>query len=182
VTRFRLLDQVKSNLVATVSNELKTPLTSIQLDIHVLLDETVGPLTSKQVEFLMDARENADLLLARVNSLLDLTRLEGGREQLEIRPEQPADLVRAAADAIRPKAEDKGVGLVVEMPSGLPAVAADATRLEHALGKTRPSGNGRSDRRPGTSGATHDRIQRGRARRDGSRCHSHATPDRRLGR
>ena len=45
VTRFRLLDQVKSDLVATVSHELKTPLTGIRLAVHLLLEETVGPLT-----------------------------------------------------------------------------------------------------------------------------------------
>jgi two-component system, NtrC family, sensor histidine kinase KinB len=134
VTRFRLLDEIKSNLVATVSHELKTPLTSIQLDIHVLLDETVGPLTPKQMEFLIDARENADLLLARVNNLLDLTRLEHGREQLDTRPAQPADLLRAAADAIQPKTEDKGVELEIEASAELPAVAVDAARFQHALG------------------------------------------------
>ena len=45
VTRFRLLDQFKSNLVATVSHELKTPLTSVRLAVHLLLEEAVGPLT-----------------------------------------------------------------------------------------------------------------------------------------
>src|SRR5262249_30501718 len=56
VTRFRLLDQVKSNLVATVSHELKTPLTTVRLVIHLLLEEKVGPLTPKQTELLIDAR------------------------------------------------------------------------------------------------------------------------------
>jgi signal transduction histidine kinase len=133
VTRFRLLDEVKSNLVATVSHELKTPLTSVRLAIHLLLEETVGPLTPKQTELLMDARHNAELLLARVNNLLDLTRFQRGREQLDISPEQPGDLVRAAADNIRPKAADKGVELVAETSENLPAVAADAARFGHAL-------------------------------------------------
>src|SRR5262249_46940525 len=60
VTRLRLLDQVKSNLVATASHELKTPLTSIRLAVHLLLEETVGPLTPKQMELLLDARENSE--------------------------------------------------------------------------------------------------------------------------
>jgi signal transduction histidine kinase len=57
VTRFRLLDQIKSDLVATVSHELKTPLTSVRLVLHLLLEETVGPLTAKQTELLIDARD-----------------------------------------------------------------------------------------------------------------------------
>src|SRR5205085_7430994 len=108
VTRFRLLDEVKSNLVGTVSHELKTPLTSVRLAVHLLLEEAVGPLTPKQTELLLDARDNAERLLATLNHLLDLTRLERGREHLDTRPEGPAKLLRTAADAIRPRAKDKG--------------------------------------------------------------------------
>ena len=78
VTRFRLLDQVKSDLVATVSHELKTPLTSVRLALHLLLEETVGPLTPKQTELLLDARDNAERLLNMIEHLLALARLEHG--------------------------------------------------------------------------------------------------------
>jgi signal transduction histidine kinase len=134
VTRFRLLDEVKTDLVATVSHELKTPLTSLRLALHLLLEEIVGPLTPKQTELLLDARENAERLLARINNLLDLARLERGREQLNLQPEQPATLLREAAESIRPRAEDKGVSVRVEAAADLPAVAADRQRLGHALG------------------------------------------------
>jgi NtrC-family two-component system sensor histidine kinase KinB len=133
VTRFRLLDQVKSNLVATASHELKTPLTAVRLAVHLLLEETVGPLTPKQTELLVDARDNAERLLAMVNNLLDLAHLEQGEEHLDLRPEAPADLLRTAADTVRPRAEDKQVAVVVEAADDLPRVAADAFRLGHAL-------------------------------------------------
>jgi NtrC-family two-component system sensor histidine kinase KinB len=133
VTRFRLLDEVKSDLVATVSHELKTPLTSVRLAVHLLLEETIGPLTAKQTELLLDARDNAERLLARVNNLLDLARLEQGRAQLQTMPLPPADLLRSAAETVRPRAEDKGVELVVEAADNLPPLAADAGRLGHAL-------------------------------------------------
>jgi signal transduction histidine kinase len=134
VTRFRLLDQVKSDLVATVSHELKTPLTSVRLALHLLLEESVGPLTAKQTELLLDARENAERLLARVNSLLDLARLEQRRDELDIQSQPPEELLRTAADTYRPLAADKGIELVLDTAPGLPAVAADARRLGHALG------------------------------------------------
>jgi signal transduction histidine kinase len=134
VTRLRLLDQVKSNLVATASHELKTPLTSVRLAVHLLLEEAVGPLTPKQTELLLDARENSERLLAMVNNLLDLARLEQGWSQLEFRPESPEALLRGAADAARPRAEDKGVEVVLDVPPGLPPVSADAARLGSALG------------------------------------------------
>ena len=107
VTRFRLLDEVKSNLVATVSHELKTPLTSIRLAIHLLLEESVGPLVPKQLELLVDARDNAERLLAMIKNLLDLARLEQGPSQLHLQPQRPAALLQAAAEAFRPRAADK---------------------------------------------------------------------------
>src|SRR5581483_1306996 len=52
VTKFHLLDRLKSDMVSTVSHELKTPLTSVQMAIHLLLEEVVGPLTPKQIDLL----------------------------------------------------------------------------------------------------------------------------------
>ncbi|HEV3447454.1 MAG TPA: ATP-binding protein [Gemmataceae bacterium] len=133
VTRFRLLDRVKSDLVATVSHELKTPLTSIRLVLHLILEETVGPLTPKQLELLLDARENAERLLAQVNNLLDLTRLEEGGEKLALKAENPRELLETAAERIQPRAADKGIALRIEAPPTLPFVSADAGRFQHAL-------------------------------------------------
>jgi signal transduction histidine kinase len=133
VTRFRLLDQIKSDLVATASHELKTPLTSIRLANHILLEETIGPLTAKQTELLLDARENTERLLAVVNNLLDLARLEQGREYLDLHPVKPAVLLQSAAEAIRPRADDKGLTVAVDAAGDLPLVVADTERFGHAL-------------------------------------------------
>lgn len=134
VTRFRLLDQIKSDLVATASHELKTPLTSIRLAHHLLLEEAVGPLTAKQTELLLDARDNTERLLAVVNNLLDLTRLERGREYLDMKPTSPTELLRSAAQMIQHRAEDKGITIAVEVPDDIPPLAVDMQRLGHALG------------------------------------------------
>lgn len=133
ITRFRLLDEFKSNLVATVSHELKTPLTSIRLVLHLLLEEQVGPLNPKQLELVVDARDNAERLLAMINRLLDLARLEQGRSHLRLQPERPLPLLQSAAAAFRPRAADRGVELAVEAASHLPPVAVDADQFQHAL-------------------------------------------------
>jgi signal transduction histidine kinase len=133
VTPLRLLDEVKSNLVATVSHELKTPLTGVRLAIHLLLEEAAGPLTPKQTELLLDARENSERLLNMVENLLNLARLEQGSGQLDLRPETPHALLQAAADAIRPRAQDKGIEVVLDVPRDLPAVSVDTARLGTAL-------------------------------------------------
>jgi signal transduction histidine kinase len=133
VTRLQLLDQAKSNLVATASHELKTPLTSLRLAVHLLLEETVGPLTPKQMELLLDARDNCERLLAVVNNLLDLARLEERGQQLNLQLERPESLLRAAADAIRSRADDQGVQVAIEAAPGLPAVMVDEARLSNAF-------------------------------------------------
>ena len=134
VTRFRLLDEVKSNLVATVSHELKTPLTSIRLVLHLLLEEKIGPLTPKQLELLVDARDNAERLLVMINNLLDLARLEQGRGQLHLRPSSRRPCCKSAVEAIRPRAEDRGVELFsCDLAGDLPPVAVDAEQFQHAL-------------------------------------------------
>ena len=133
VTRFRLLDQLKGDFVATAGHELKTPLTGLQLAVHLLLEEAAGPLTAKQAELLTDARENAERLRTLVEQLLALARLEDRRELLSIGPHPAADLLRAAADGAAVRAADKDVALTVDVPPDLPPVAADPVRLGHAL-------------------------------------------------
>ncbi len=134
VTRYRLLDQVKSDLVATVSHELKTPLTSLRLAVHLLLEETVGPLTPKQTELLLDARENSERLVGMVNNLLDLARLEKRRQYLDLHPENPRQLLETAAEAVRPRATDKDITLLIEAHEDLPLVDVDARLMGHVLG------------------------------------------------
>ncbi len=78
VTRLRRIDEVKTGLISTVSHELKTPLTSIRLAIHVLLSEKLGPLSPKQTELLATARQDSDRLYRVIEDLLDISRIESG--------------------------------------------------------------------------------------------------------
>ena len=134
VTRFRLLDEFKSDLVATVSHELKTPLTAVRLAVHVLLEEAVGPLTPKQAELLLDARDNAERLLNLIEQLLALARLQRTQDRAAFQPQDPVDLLRRAADGVRPRAEDKHVAVELAVNGALPPVAVDAGRIGQALG------------------------------------------------
>jgi signal transduction histidine kinase len=134
ITRFRLLDQFKSDLVATVSHELKTPLTAVRLAVHVLLEETIGVLNPKQAELLVDARDNAERLLALIEQLLALARLQRTQDREVIRPTDPVDLLRTAIDGVRPRADDKRVELELVVDGAPPAVAADPDRMAQALG------------------------------------------------
>jgi two-component system, NtrC family, sensor histidine kinase KinB len=133
VTRFRLLDQLKSDMVSTVSHELKTPLTGVQMTVHLLLEEIVGPLNAKQIELLLAARQDADRLLAMINDLLDLTRIEQGRVRLDREQAAPADLITEAIERFESKAKDGGITLKGSVAFGLPPVSVDRERISHVF-------------------------------------------------
>jgi signal transduction histidine kinase len=133
VTRFRLLDDAKTNLVATVSHELKTPLTSVRMALYLLLEHTVGPLTPRQEELLAAAREDAERLLHILNDLLDLTRLEQGNTGLRREKTTPADLAQGAVDMLREALKAKDLKLTCEVEPELPAVYVDRQRIHHVF-------------------------------------------------
>ena len=133
VTRFRLLDQLKSDMVSTVSHELKTPLTGMQMTVHLLLEEVVGPLNAKQVELLLAARQDSDRLLAMINDLLDLTRIEQGRVRLDLEPTRADDLANQAVARLESTARDAGVDLKSAIKINLPTVSVDRERVEHVF-------------------------------------------------
>ncbi len=133
VTKFRLLDDAKSNLVATVSHELKTPLTSLRLAVYLLLEQKVGPLVPAQLELLETARDDADRLLRILDDLLDLARLESGDAALSRREVRVADLLAEMAREAQPHLAAAGQRLVVRCAEGVGTVPADVDRLRHVF-------------------------------------------------
>lgn len=133
VTRLRLLDEVKTNLVSTVSHELKTPLTSIRMGLHLLLEERIGALTAKQTELLLAAREDSERLLRMINDLLDLAKLESGTSGLPAVAIEPRTLLESVKEGLRGLVESRGSRLVTQVTSGLPKVAVDERQIAHVF-------------------------------------------------
>lgn len=133
ITRFRLLDDVKSNLVATVSHELKTPLTSIRMAVHLLLEERIGALNPKQTELLIASRDDAERLLDLINNLLDLAKLESGAAATERHVQRTEELIRQAADDARELISAAGAKLVTRAEGGLPPVSVSVDQLSHVF-------------------------------------------------
>lgn len=134
VTHIRQQDEMKRGLISTVSHQLKTPLTSIRMAIHLLLEERVGTLTEKQVELLLAAREDSDRLHAIVNNLLDIGRIESGNAEMQFQGVSPHLMVLEAVEPFRRSSEDQGVTLNLELPADLPEVWVDSTRINHVFG------------------------------------------------
>jgi NtrC-family two-component system sensor histidine kinase KinB len=133
VTKFRLLDDAKTNLVGTVSHELKTPLTSLRMSLYLLLEQQVGALSANQVELLETARNDADRLLRILNDLLDLSRIEGGVMSLDLAPVPVGDLLVEMAREVQPLTEAAGQTVTVTA-EGAPARAPmDRDRIRHVF-------------------------------------------------
>lgn len=133
VTQQRQLDEKKSGAVSAVSHQLKTPLTSIRMAIHLLLEEKVGGISPKQADVLVAAGEDAERLVRIVDELLDIGRIESGKARMDLRPVPPIDLVLQEIEAYRPAARDGGVSLVVDLPATLPQVWVDPARIAHVF-------------------------------------------------
>lgn len=133
VTKFRLLDDAKTNLAGTVSHELKTPLTSLRLAIYLLLEQNVGALAPAQRELLETARDDADRLLRILDNLLDLTRLEAGATTLDLQEIAVSELLAEIAAEARSLMKAAGVHLVVSSAEELGRIRVDGARIRHVF-------------------------------------------------
>lgn len=133
VTEFRLLDEVKTNLIATVSHEIKTPLTSMRTALLVLLEQTLGSLNQKQEELALIACDESERLLRTLNTLLDLTRFEEGLPGMRYELVAPAALISAGVEQTRVAATDARVKVRIEIEEDLPAVKVDRERIVHVF-------------------------------------------------
>jgi NtrC-family two-component system sensor histidine kinase KinB len=133
VTRILRLDELRSNLVATVAHEFRTPLTSIRMAIHLCAEGVAGPLTGKQGDLLFTARDECERLQTIVDELLDASRLHAGKLALH-RVVVPVDaLLRGAVEGLRAAAEAQTVQLRVEVVPGLGHVSVDRDQMNIVL-------------------------------------------------
>ena len=130
VTRLQRFDELRNDLVATVAHEFRTPLTSLQMAIHLCVEQVVGPLTEKQSDLLHTAREDCDRLQSIVDELLDLSRIQSGRVELHREPLEVEALVEKALDAHRHVASERCVELRSEVFPGTGHVLADGERIQ----------------------------------------------------
>ncbi|RJR38411.1 MAG: sensor histidine kinase [Desulfobacteraceae bacterium] len=133
VTQVLEQQELKRSVVSIVSHQLRTPLSSLLMSIHLLLEENIGKLTEKQTELLMAAREDTERLKGILDDLLDLSRIESGKSYLMPEPISPNAL---ASDAIEPflvEAKDKGVAILNTVPQDVPEVMAEPARMSHVF-------------------------------------------------
>jgi signal transduction histidine kinase len=135
VTKFRLLDDAKTNLVGTVSHELKSPLTSLRMAVYLLLEQKIEGLTPTQHELLETARDDADRLLRILDNLLDLARLEAGASSLNRGDMRISALLNEVAAEAGGFMDPAGLTLTlqIEPELGEQTISVDGSRLRHVF-------------------------------------------------
>ncbi len=131
--RLQELDRLKSSFLASMTHELRTPLNSIIGFSEVLIDGIVGQVTEDQRECLENILSSGEHLMALINDILDLSKIEAGRLTLEPTPFSVRDLLGNVESTIRPLVDKKSQVFQIERPEDLPQLKADIFRIKQVL-------------------------------------------------
>jgi signal transduction histidine kinase/uncharacterized protein YigA (DUF484 family) len=126
-------NKLKSEFLARISHELRTPMNSINGYSEMLLRNTYGLLNDKQNDRLERILRNGRNLLALIDDLLDISKIDAGKMEMRIMPVNIADELNAVMYTMEAQAVAKGLYLRSELPDDLPYVRADAVRLKQVL-------------------------------------------------
>lgn len=133
ITEFKERDEAKTNFIATISHELKTPISSIKMSLKLMKDERVGHINTEQQQLLEHIKDDSDRLLKITSELLELSQVETGNIQLNFVPVQPLEIVNYAITSVKFQADQKGVKLEVLNDTELPQVNVDVEKTAWVL-------------------------------------------------
>ncbi len=133
ITPFKELDVAKTNFIATVSHELKTPLASSDFSLKLLEDERVGTLTPEQKELVQNLKEDNKRLLRILSELLDMSQVESGKIQLNLQEVQPWGIIDKALASVQNAAKQKNITIQKQIADNIPAIKADADKTTWVL-------------------------------------------------
>ena len=133
VTTFHELDEAKTNFIATISHELKTPISSIKLSLKLLEDARIGEVNDEQRALLKNIKDESQRLLKITGELLDMSQAESGNINLNITESTPLSIVVYAADTVQFQAKQKKVNIQIISDDKLTTIAADKEKTAWVL-------------------------------------------------
>lgn len=133
ITALKKIDQLKSQFVMTASHELRTPLTGMAMSIGLLMETAQQKLSEQEQELLAVAQEDIERLQSLVNDLLDLSKIESGRIEMEQIPTEPIRLGQKVASMLQVQAEEADTEIRLSIPADLPPVIADPNKMTWVL-------------------------------------------------
>lgn len=133
ITSFKELDSAKTNFIATISHELKTPISSIKMSLQLLEDDRIGEANDEQKKLITSIKEDSDRLLKITGELLNLSQVETGNIQLSIQQSDPKEILHYALESVKMQAEQKHVNLDIRLIEPLPLIKADSEKTAWVL-------------------------------------------------
>ena len=133
ITVFKELDFAKTNFIATVSHELKTPISSIKLSLQLLEKVETGNIIEDQKQLIESIKDDSHRLLKITGELLELSQLETGNIKLNMEKSNPYEIINYATEAVKVQAEQKQIELVIETEQNLPDIKADSEKTAWVL-------------------------------------------------
>jgi len=131
--QLKRFDELKSTFLANMSHELRTPLNSILGYTDLILDRVDGEITDEQEKSLTKVQKNAKHVLTLINDVLDISRIESGRMELDLKPVNIKDLIGETVSALDPLIHKKGLALETAFDEGLPLVHADPDKVRQVV-------------------------------------------------
>ena len=128
ITKFQELDLAKTNFIATISHELKTPISAIKMSLKLLEDERVGQVNEEQHKLIQNIKDDSQRLLKITGELLDLSQVETGRINLNQLETAPESIINYAKNTVQTIAEQKDIHFEINMENNLPNVNADVEK------------------------------------------------------
>lgn len=126
-------DRAKSEFLTNMSHELRTPLTSILGFSNLLLEQIFGQLNDKQQQYIACISSSGEHLLALINDLLDLSKIEAGKEELNLEVIDVEEICQACVSLIQEQANSRGLELVLGINPDITTCIADNRRLKQIL-------------------------------------------------
>jgi signal transduction histidine kinase len=133
ITEFKERDEAKTNFIATISHELKTPISSIKMSLKLLNDQRVGTINPEQEQLVNHIKDDNDRLLKITSELLELSQVETGNIQLNFMPVNPMQIVDYAIASVSFQAEQKKVQIEVLKDKTLPDIQVDIEKTAWVL-------------------------------------------------
>jgi two-component system phosphate regulon sensor histidine kinase PhoR len=130
ITKLKEINKIKSQFVSMVAHELRAPLAAIKGWLEVILSGEAGADAEQNKQWLQRAMDRADSLLALVNDLLVINRMEAGKVAQKMEPIQINDVIKKIVDFLKPGAEKRKVTLTAELSEDLPCIHADLRDME----------------------------------------------------
>ncbi|XGV96885.1 MAG: ATP-binding protein [Leptolyngbya sp. BL-A-14] len=127
------LNRFKSNFIANMSHELRTPLTSVLGLSTVLLQQHFGPINAKQEQYLTLIHSSGDHLLSLINDLLDLAKIEAGKQELNKAEIDVAELCQSAIEMVEVRAIEKQQVISLNLPLAVASIVVDKQRIVQIL-------------------------------------------------